>query len=583
MNENKKRILKEIIGTFDISSKSGRSKLIYEFNEIELMFLEYERDFENEGELLKDIIKCHEYVCYLYRTIIMDYIYEFSDSVYGQSLDYVLTDPNNTQENITFRLDRFLSSKGLPQTFKSDVYDNVKSLAERLERRFSFDEIALINLIEASSGNNIILEEGSSRTRDNHIIFANEGTFKYKQSSSHQRFTHDGSQILDPKGSNRLEENKIQIKNFPLGNQLSSMDNAMKKVMEVLFENLNLCIETYNSIYASGNNVVENTAILSNGTTFNFEYIVNEHNIPHLFGIPRPNRGEISQKSIDILNLIGKKNRRLTQNSSALDLLIFIYENQNEIIALGGLYEENKKKYEILNWEKVILKTTSFMKGDFFKTCFCLAKLAPNKYLNDPSEKGGYVSITSTEYNKGLKSSLSTRSVLYDLLNTRRQKRDFIFRGFKTDSNGNQIVNSIMTGKAETIHVGNNNELLRTLQRYRELFLTGETGFCMETTENLQSNSNSSGMPFEDSPRNKEELIGAIVEEIENEKFIRKFSPEEQAELGLSISRDMSLIPTLSSNAIDLLQDIHNYNGTVTSAELDEFDAVRGMGHNHKK
>ena len=74
----------------------------------------------------------------------------------------------------------------------------------------------------------------------------------------------------------------------------------------------------------------------------------------------------------------GKPRRRdgslitLSQNSSSLDVLGVIYENQKNIIESGGLYEENGKKYEIINWEKVILKTTSFMRGDFFKTCFLI-------------------------------------------------------------------------------------------------------------------------------------------------------------------------------------------------------------------
>ena len=92
-----------------------------------------------------------------------------------------------------------------------------------------------------------------------------------------------------------------------------------------------------------------------------------------------------------------------------------------------------------------------------------------------------------------------------------------------------------------------------------------------------------SGMPFVDNPTDKSALFGAIVEEIENEKFIRRFTPQEQAELGISISRDLSLVPHISLDAMDVLQSVHNYNGAVTSSELDEFDAVRTNGNKHKK
>lgn len=586
MNDNKKTVLTDIIGLIDINSPSGRNRLIYNFNDIDIAFQEYEEDFKDDPVVLKDIYECHRDVSNLYRTIIMSTINEFFDNVYGQSADFVLM--NNSQENISLKLEKYLREKGIPQQFKSDIYTNIKLLAERLNKRFSFDEVALINLIEASSGSNIILEEGSTRRYDNKIVTSNNGSYEFKTATTKEIYTHDGSKILSPTGQEREEKDNIQITSFPLGNKFTNTDNAMKKVMEILFENLNLCIETYNSIYSAGTNVVENTALLSDGTTFNFEYIVNERNIPHLLGFQRGNT--LNQKSLDCLNILaranGKPRRRdgslitLSQNSSSLDVLRVIYENQKNIIESGGLYEENGKKYEIINWEKVILKTTSFMRGDFFKTCFCLAKLAPNKYLVDSSEKGGFVSIASTEYNNDLITSRSSRSVLNDLLNTRRQKRDFIFRGFITTDEG-QVVNSLVTGKAETIHVGKTNELLKTLQRFRELFVGSPNGgYSMEQGKIKDKNS---GMPFSDNPMDKNALFGAIVEEIENEKFIRRFTPQEQAELGISISRDLSLVPHISLDAMDVLQSVHNYNGAVTSRELDEFDAVRTNGNKHKK
>lgn len=586
MNDNKKTVLTDIIGLIDINSPSGRNRLIYNFNDIDIAFQEYEEDFKDDPVVLKDIYECHRDVSNLYRTIIMSTINEFFDNVYGQSADFVLM--NNSQENISLKLEKYLREKGIPQQFKSDIYTNIKLLAERLNKRFSFDEVALINLIEASSGSNIILEEGRTRRYDNKIVTSNNGSYEFKTAPTKEIYTHDGSKILSPTGQEREEKDNIQITSFPLGNKFTNTDNAMKKVMEILFENLNLCIETYSSIYSAGTNVVENTALLSDGTTFNFEYIVNERNIPHLLGFQRGNT--LNQKSLDCLNILaganGKPRRRdgslitLSQNSSSLDVLRVIYENQKNIIESGGLYEENGKKYEIINWEKVILKTTSFMRGDFFKTCFCLAKLAPNKYLVDSRKKGGYVSITSTKYNNDLITSRSSRSVLNDLLNTRRQKRDFIFRGFITTDEG-QVVNSLVTGKAETMRVGKTNELLKTLQRFRELFIgSSNSGYGMQQGDIKDKNSS---MPFSDNPMDKSALFGAIVEEIENEKFIRRFTPQEQAELGIAISRDLFLVPHVSLDAMDVLQSVHNYNGAVTSSELDEFDAVRTNGNKHKK
>lgn len=586
MNDIKKIILNEIIGSVDLNSTDGKNQLIYDFNDIDIAFQEYEEDFKDDPEILKDIYECHRYVSNLYRTIIISTINEFCDNVYGKSIDFVLM--NYPQENIELKLEKYLIEKGIPHQFKSDIFTNIKSLAERLNKRFSFDEIALINLIEASSGSNIILEEGSTRRYDNKVVTSKNGSYNFKTSTTKQIYTHDGSKILSPTGQDRKEEKNIQITSFPLGNKFASTDNAMKKVMEILFENLNLCIETYNSIYCVGTNTVENTALLSDGTTFNFEYIINERNIPHLLGFQRGNA--LNQKSIDFLNILVKANGKpkrkdgsliiLSQNSSSLDVLKVIYENQKYIIQSGGLYEENEKKYEIINWEKVILKTTSFMRGDFFKTCFCLVKLAPDKYLVDKDEKGGFVSISSTKYNDNINTLKNSRSVLNDLLNTRKQKRDFIFRGFKTTDKG-QVVNSIVTGKSETIHVGKNNELLKTLQRFRELLIVpSDNGYSMYQEEIRNKNSDT---PFSSSSTNRDALFSSIVEEIENEKFIRKFTPQEQAELGILISRDLFLVSHVSLDAIDVLENDHNYNYTITPNESDEIYKDRENDNKRKK
>ena len=586
MNENKKMILTDIIGMIDLNSSNAKNNLMWNFNDIDVAFQDYEMDFKDEPELLKDILECHKSVINIYETIKTNYINEFAKTVYGQSIDFIVN--TYSQEDILMKLESFLKTKGVPNQFKIDVYDNIKELAIRLDKRFSFDEVALINLIEAASGKNIIKEE-DNRANDDKILLQTSDGYQLRQSANEKKYTHDGSIIQDPRGQQREEEEKIQIANYPLGNKFSSSNDAMKKVMQILFENLNLCIETYNTIYSSGDNIVENTASLADGTTFDFEYVINEYNLPHLLGFQRGNT--LNQRTIDYLNLIvnssGKPRKnnngsliQLSQNSSALDVMMVIYSNQNSIIESGGLYEENGKKYEIINWEKVILKTSSFMRGDFFKTCFCLTKLANDKYLVSQNERGGYLSISATEYNKGLNSSRSPKAILNDLLNTRRQKRDFIFRGFVTDDNGKQRVNSIMTGKSETIHYGRRNELLRTLQKYRNKLLGSSDGWYM--TQNGEPVSQETGMPFDDNPMDKDLLFGSIVEEIENEKFIRKFTPEEQAELGISISRDLSLIPTLSRDAMDVIQGVHSYNGAITSKEIDEFDRARTNGHSKK-
>lgn len=564
MNDNKKTVLTKIIGTTDINSASGRNRIIYDFNEVDIKFCEYEHDKKDDPVVLKDIYECHRDVSNLYRTIIMSTINEFFDNVYGHSADFVLM--NNSQENITLKLEKYLAEKAMPQQFKSDIYANIKLLAERLNKKFCFDEVDLIHLIEASMGNNIITED-SFLNKENKVLSYDGEKYQYIDSDSKKVYTHNGKSIT---------EKAIDVKSFPMGNKFgyTSANEALKRVMTHLFENLNLCIETYRTIYSSGASEVTNHAKLANGDEFDFVLKLTDYNIPHLLGFPKAS--ELDATVIEFLNLVceGKK---ITNNSNAIEVLLKIYNNQDKILSLNGLYEVNGKLYQLMNWEKIILKTTSFMRGDFFKTCFCLAQIDSNKFLVDKNKKGGYVTISSTEYNKGLQTTRTARSVLNDLLKTRKQKKDFIFRGIYPEDKQNYVY-TIMTGKAETIEVGEKNELLHTLQRYRNLFSDSNAGI-----ETKQGDIKQTGNGSRFDKINTEELLASIVEEIENEKFIRKFTPQEQAELGISISRDLSLVPHISLDAMDVLQSINNYNGAVTSSELDEFDTVRTNDNKHKK
>lgn len=441
---------------------------------------------------------------------------------------------------------------------------------------------------------NIATEEGSISNKNNRIVSHSNGQFTFRISSDKDKYTLNGKTIINPSNPSDKSENDILLKSFPLGNETGnfSRDTAMKKVMQVLFENFNLCIETYNSVYKAGNNVIYNTAKLTDGSIFPFEYIINERNIPHLLGI-LPGKS-LSNEAIKFLNIISnKKPYELKNDSKAYEVLMVIYQNQKSIIQAGGLYRgSDGKLYEIMNWEKMILKTSSFMRCDFFKTCFCIAKLANNKYLNDSRDKGGYVGIASTEYQKGLSCVRSSKSVLNDLLNTRRQRKDFIFRGFHLQNNGIYVPNSIMTGKAETVHVGSNNELLKSLQRYRELFDSSSEAVDMTSSISSSSdvppfgggsNNSGGGTNLDDggfyfnSFRYDEETLSSIVEEIENENFIKTFTPEEIALLGLDISRNLGFVPHVSKEALDVIQAVHSYDDNViTNEEIENLKKTNG-------
>lgn len=536
MNENKRILLKMLFEELDSNINNWETDIAYNYNQIELKLQSFLDDFKDDSTIKSDIEELQVMITNIYFNKINKIINRFSYDKYNKSIDFVLM--NFNEENILLNLEHYLKENEIPNELRCDIFDRLKQLSNTLNKRFSFDEISLVHLIEASTGKNIITEEGSKRINDDKVLHQSSDGYEYMASSDKKVFTTTNKEITDLKS-----EEDIRLESFPMGNiiPIDSTNNIMSKLLKVLFENINLCFETYNSIYTSENNIVTNEAKLLDGTTFPFIYYINEYNIPHLLGIPNPKRGNVSQKQLDILNNFKDVNEKaLSTASSALDLLLFIFKHQDKIIELGGIYEENGKKYELLNWEKIVLKTSSFMRGDFFKTCFCLVKLAPDKYLVDRNNKGGYVSISSTEYDKELSTSKSSGNILNDLLKMRKKKRDFIFRGFKMDQSGNQRVNSIATAKSETIRVGSNNELLKTLERYREMLETG-TGSEMGQ-KGIKGGSSSKAFP-----ENKE-YISHIVEEIENENYIRKFSTQEQLELALSLEKDLSLKTDLSKN-----------------------------------
>lgn len=147
----------------NLNEDSSHSKIINNYNEYNLKFLELEEDYKDDKEFLKVILDCHKKLYDLYNTIILKYIEKFrAENFNNNSMDFIIL--NKSQEEIFIKLENFAKKYGLPDSLRNDLFENVKFLAERLDKRFCFDDIALINLIEASSGKNIAEEQGRLRS-----------------------------------------------------------------------------------------------------------------------------------------------------------------------------------------------------------------------------------------------------------------------------------------------------------------------------------------------------------------------------------------------------------------------------------
>ena len=412
---------------------------------------------------------------------------------------------------------------------QSQINSDLEEIANKLNKRFTFDSAALIHLIEASKGTNIQREElrrRYSKKRKPQILGQNpDNTYKWVESYDEEKYTSG-----KPIPANHLEEKEqIMLSSYPGASDMittETTNDIMQKLMKNLFENLNLCFETYKVFYTKENKddiAISNHAILANDEEFDFNYIINNRNLPHLLGIP-----PASSLSQDTLNYFSNE---LTPTSNALDVLRALILNQNRIIADGGLMELNGKFYQIFPWEKIILKTSSFMRGDFFKTCFCLAELH-DRHIASPKEK--FVSISTTKYDETFTDhKFNAKTVLRDLLLTARQSKDFIFRTFleEQDRNGNSIYipQSIMTGKAENILVGKDKDRLKTLDRFRYA-LDGE----------------------DTNPK--------IVQSIENENMGKRiFTPIEQALTHINIGVGLGTSIELSEEAIRVEEEMREF------------------------
>ena len=434
---------------------------------------------------------------------------------------------------------------GFDEGLQSQIDSDLEDIANKLDNRFKFDEEALIHLIEASKASNIQLEEGivrrSKRNKREILRVDNNGNYYLAETvpDTNVRIYTDGTIIptkayTDLYGVSKektIASNKIELDAYPGASTLDGVitqDEAMKTVMKNLFDNLELCVDTYKFYYTSNNeatlgavNAVQNTAILADDSTFDFFYTINSKNLPHLLGIQDGNI--LSQDAINYFAEVGPNGSivfPINEHSSALDILKTLLKNRERIISDGGLISSGGGTFQLMPWEKIILKTSSFMRGDFFKICFCLIKLDKDKGIYSKQEE--FVSIASTKYDESMVNNhFDARTVLRDLILTAKQKKDFIFRTFigdySIDNKFYGIPSSIGTGKAETI-ITKDGEKIRTLDRFRKILANNSDG-------------------------------GSVVKKVENENMSRIFTPQEQAIASLDLSGHLGIEADISDEA----------------------------------
>ncbi len=473
------------------------------------------------------------------------------------------------QETIKSLFLKAAERMGFDGGLQAQIDSDLDEIANKLNKRFTFDEASLIHLIEASKTSNIQLEEDfqrkSSKNKRQILRQREDGTYYLSEVTDKKgidtytigksipttTITRDDYRVMTKTTID--DSSNINISSYPGAKDLigtTSTDEIMKQVMKNLFDNLELCVDTYKFFYTKNPNdslgksvSVLNTAVLADDSEFDFYYNINRWNLPHLLGIQKGEiLSETTKRYFAKVRSDGSIYYPIDENSSSFTILKVLLENKDRIIADGGLIEDSGKTYQLFPWEKIILKTSSFMRGDFFKTCFCLVKL--DYGLNAPNEK--FASISSTKYNENMVDSrFDAKKVLRDLINTAKQRKDFIFRTFveNYDREGRflgYVPQSIDTGKSESI-VTSNGERIETLNRYRNA---------------LQGDLDNGGM---------------VVQSIENENMGKRiFSPIEQTLAHINISSGLNVNLQISEQAYAFEESLKHILGEELDRDLQE-------------
>lgn len=182
-------------------------------------------------------------------------------------------------------------------------------------------------------------------------------------------------------------------------------DEVKQQLIAVALDNLQLCYDMFNSYYNSGNMSLTTYLNMSTGNQISLDYKLEENNMPHILGIPASHRKD-NDGNIVGLNLPVATLKRLELNesdySSAMKVLESILKKKDDIInSLGCFTGEDGISYEMLPWEKIILKTNAFIRGDFFKSTSFISGINPDSYLissDSGKDKVNAVAINSAYF-----------------------------------------------------------------------------------------------------------------------------------------------------------------------------------------
>lgn len=336
-------------------------------------------------------------------------------------------------------------------------------------------------------------------------------------------------------GSNFLRTiDDMQISNYPtssienfIGESFSSSKvsrDVKKQIIAIVLCNLELCYDMFQSYYMSGNGSISTYITLSNDLSnpIHLNQPLNNDNIQHLLGIPKShNRDTMS------LNLPLETLRFLDMDPnkfySAREVLDKILDNKERIIneCICGCYRgSDGMLYELLPWEKIILKTNAFIRGDFFKTTSLISTINPESYLIEPDEKINAVSINSTSFSDSA-----------------------VYQSMPNITTGD-IRSRLLSGEAL---VGGTNSLY---QRNKDIILKGLIARLRKETDGVR--------------------ISKIDGVVTNESFIGERVKTSNGSVLKTLNKSSYLLQGLDPTSGGVVIDVVNANGVRSTKSLDE-------------
>ncbi|MBR2858195.1 hypothetical protein IKE96_03310, partial [bacterium] len=315
---------------------------------------------------------------------------------------------------------------------------------------------ALIDLIEHTTGKNIVDQQrhnervntGFNRQFNGKVLFERSEDYSLLSNQRSRNQSTIGTPIKrfnDMRSSNPFDrkDSDMLVRNYPdastedlLYRSFSTMPEERKRLLiRTVISNLELCYEMFQSYYLSDKVEIPVLVNLTNGKQFYCKF--QEHNLPHILGIPSTHNFQTGELNLpqETINRLGLR------RAGALTVLESIIAYKDEIIEKCGLNYDSSTHtyYEMFPWEKIILKTNAFIRGDFFKTTALISPINPNSFLISDHDQIKRISITPTNFSQSaIRQRLIDPKVPFDeaieILRKNKSQTDFTFKGMMYDS-----------------------------------------------------------------------------------------------------------------------------------------------------